>query len=126
MTWRRRREATPAPAVPTRMPETAEQAHATARQFYRAMLHHVDGQRYNMAATSAACFANACALAQMYELRQIRIALLRLAGPGVALAKPPADASWVTSTEDGHDLHPAAPDVPHDGYRVVVPGRRWQ
>lgn len=98
----RRREATPPPAVPTRMPKTAEQAHATARQFYRAMLHHVDGQRYNMAATSAACFANAAALAQMYELRQIRMALMRLL----------RDREIV----DDHELHPAAPRVPHDGY----------
>lgn len=100
------------------MPQTAEHAHAVAKQFYRAMLACVDSGRDLQAATAAACFQNACALAQMYELRNIRIALMRIAGPD---RTPPA--GWLGGDDDTHDLHPAPPRVPHDGY--AVPGRRF-
>jgi dihydroorotase-like cyclic amidohydrolase len=94
----------------TVMPQTAEQAHAVARQWYRAMLTHADAGRDNMTATAAACFANAALLAQMYELRQIRMAVLTLLDRRAA------------SDVDSHDLHPEAPKVPYDGF--AVNGRR--
>lgn len=93
------------------MPATAEQAHAVARQHYRAMLHHAAAGRDNMTATAAARFQNAAQLAVMYEARQIRLALLSLVG-----RQRPSDV-------DSHELHPAAPRVPYDGF-AIHDGRR--
>lgn len=94
----------------TSMPRTAEEAHAAARRFYRDMLAHVDADRLLQAGTAAACFQNAAALAQMFELRQIRMALMRIAGPGVP------DGGWLAADEDVHDWHPATPTVEYDGW----------
>lgn len=131
MNWGRHRER-PARATyrpPEPMPQTAEGAHVVAKQWYGAMLQHAAAGRLNMAATAAACFQNAALLANMYELRQLRIGqrkllhALRAAPARPGAPKPPPDTSWLKSTEDSHDLHPAAPKVPHDGYRVPRLGR---
>lgn len=97
----------------TPMPKTAEQAHAVARQAYRAMLHHLAQDKQLLAGQQAAVFQNAAQLALMYEARQHRLFLVKI------LAEL-RGGRYVD--EDTHELHAPAPDVPYDGF--AVNGRR--
>lgn len=91
------------------MPQTAEQAHAVARQHYRAMLHHAAAGNEYQTRDSAAFFQNAQMLAVMYEARQARLFLAEI----LAEVRGGRYAG-----DDSHELHPAAPKVPHDGFAV--------